>query len=151
MIFHVNAEAGVVVAVLGGENGRPNCRSAARNYVVAHLAKAMRRAKSMDWDKSIRLAYNLMGTIPIEKYVKPVYRGKAKTNLELDEFDTEFGMNLAEARANRAYWGDVAAYMCMLQDFFSCFNAFSDVAASDTISILDHYEDLESAYISAAI
>lgn len=108
MLF-VNEDQQVVVKVLGLEH--ENCQEEAFDYVVARLAKSLRESRSMEKNVSIAAAVLLASLVPVEKYVKAKYVGKAKTHVGVDEFDEEFGSDLATVRARQRYWNDVAKYM----------------------------------------
>ena len=138
MVF-VNEEKGTVVTVLGKEGN--DCAVEALEYVTRKVAKSLRATRSMDKMESFKIALYLLRSVPIEKHVKSTYTGKAKLNMGTDEFDLDFGTRLATARARRAYWRDVAAYMAEVEDFLhSLFSSFS-FKVDGVLGTLSHFED----------
>lgn len=139
MIF-VNEEKGTVVAVLGKEGN--DCTVEALEYVARKVAKTLRTTRSMDKLASFGIALYLLRAVPVEKYVKPVYTGKAQLHTGVDKFDLEFGKKLATARARRAYWQDVAAYMIEVEDFLNDLVATFSFKVDGTIGTATHFDEV---------
>ena len=139
MVF-VNEEKGTVVVVLGKEGD--DCVVEALEYVARKVAKTLRTTRSMDKMKSFRVALYLLRATRIEKFVKPVYTGKAQLHTGVDKFDLEFGKKLATARARRAYWQDVASYMIEVEDFLNDLVANFSFKVDGTIGTATHFDEV---------
>lgn len=140
MVF-TNCKTGTVVVVLGKDE--ENCQVEALEYVARKVAKSLRTVRSMDKMASFRIALNLLHAIPVEKYVRTTYTGKAQVHWGTDSydvFDEDFGKRLAMARARRAYWHDVAAYMLEVEELLDSLSTSFSYKADAAIDTLAHFE-----------